>query len=155
MRQHAIRTTCAGAAETHDVFLPEPPNVRYPPVMRTPHLLAVLMLAGCGPAITQREILRRSKIEVSHRESWSDTAFIIVEKEPSDYRYSWEVRAGAFDYSDYPKYRGIHLIAGTERSLRFTRDGCLLEYADSSDRCAHRYYSTAAPPLETFPEFVK
>ena len=123
--------------------------------MRAPHLLLVLVLAGCGPAISQREILNRSKIEVSSREPWSDTAFIIVEKEPSDYRYTWEVRAGAYDYSATRGFHGIHLVPGTERSLTFTRDGCLIGYADRSDRCAHRYYAAAPPPVEIYPEPVK
>ena len=125
--------------------------------MRTAHLLLPVVLVGCGydATTTQREILNRSKIEVSRREAWSDTAFIMVEKEPSDLSFSWEVRAGAYDYSGYPGSHGIHLIQGTERSLRFTRDGCLIEYADRTDRCAHRYYSTAARTPEAYLDPVK
>ena len=47
----------------------------------------------------------------------------------------WKVKAGAFDYSDYPHYKGIYFVPGTERELRFTRDGCLMSYTDHGSRC--------------------
>ena len=111
--------------------------------MRTIAFLLPVLLASCGQLVTQREILIRSKAEVAAREPWADTAVLIVEEKPSaregwfnwDGWFTWVVKAGAWDYSEYPSYKGINLVPGTERELCFTRDGCLLNYADRTGRC--------------------
>ncbi len=102
-------------------------------------LLFVLpaLLVGCGSNLTnQREILKRSQVEIDRREPWSRTAAIFVTN-PGDYdRFTWKVKAGALDYSAYhPIYRGTYFIPGTERELRFTRDGCLMSYDQVGSRC--------------------
>ena len=103
--------------------------------MRALLFLAPVLLASCGSLVSQREIIKRSQAEIAAREPWSDAAVILVEKRPGDYRFTWEVRAGAMDYSDYPSWRGLDLVPGTERDLRFTRDGCLIGYANRGSRC--------------------
>jgi hypothetical protein len=124
--------------------------------MRTLLLLPLpVLLASCGNLTTQREILIRAKAEVAAREPWSDTAVILVEQKPSaqegwftwDGWFAWVVKAGAWDYSEYPSYRGINLVPGTERELRFTRDGCLLSYADRTGRCPRPGF-VSTPPVE-------
>ncbi|MGB6223002.1 hypothetical protein [Haloferula sp.] len=106
-----------------------------------------LLFSGCGNTTSQSDILARAKAEVSKRENWSEQAYIRVDNRPSpDYIFwrdlTWEVSAGAFDYSGYPKYNGINVLPGTERELRFTRDGCLIEYKNSLHRCADGYNAT-------------
>jgi hypothetical protein len=109
--------------------------------MRALLLLLPVVLAGCGTSVTQREILKRSQAEIARREPWSATATILV-KNADDYsRINWKVKAGAFDYSDYPSYKGINFVPGTERELRFSRDGCLLSYSHEGDRCAPVIYT--------------
>ena len=107
--------------------------------MRTLLFLLPVVLAGCSttPSASQREILKRSQAEVARREPWAATAAVFV-KNPDDYWGStWKVRAGALDYSAYyPVYKGVYLVPGTERELRFTRDGCLIEYKSLRDLCA-------------------
>ena len=107
--------------------------------MRTLLFLLPVLLAGCSSttvySVSQREILKRSQAEIARREPWADTAAIIVQN-PQDFsRMTWKVRAGAFDFSDYPPYRGIYFVPGTERELRFNNDGCLTSYADRGNRC--------------------
>ncbi len=121
--------------------------------MRTIAFLLPVLLASCGQMVTQREILIRSKAEVAAREPWSDTAVLLVEEKPSaqegwftwDGWFTWVVRAGAWDYSEYPSYRGINLVPGTERELRFTRDGCLIGYSDKTGRCPRPGFVSEAP----------
>jgi hypothetical protein len=116
--------------------------------MRTIAFLIPVLLASCGQMVTQREILIRSKAEVAAREPWSNTAVILVEEKPSyedgwfnfGGMFTWVVKAGAWDYSEYPSYRGINLVPGTERELRYTRDGCLVSYADKTGRCPRPGY---------------
>lgn len=111
--------------------------------MRTIAFLLPVLIASCAPMVTQREILIRSKAEVAAREPWADTAVLLVEEKPSmeDGWFSWTgwftwvVRAGAWDYSEYPSYKGINMVPGTERELRFTRDGCLVGYDEQTSRC--------------------
>ncbi len=97
------------------------------------------VLTGCSSfgshSVTQREILKQSQLEIARRESWAGAAAIIVENPGELSRLTWKVRAGAFDYSDYPHYKGIYFVPGTERELRFTRDGCLMSYTDRGSRC--------------------
>lgn len=121
--------------------------------MRTIAFLLPVLLASCGQMVTQREILIRSKAEVAAREPWSDTAVILVEEKPSyedgwfnfGGMFTWVVKAGAWDYSEYPSYRGINLVPGTERELRYTRDGCLVSYADKVGRCPRPGFVSATP----------
>ena len=111
--------------------------------MRAILFLLPVLLAGCNSSgdinsfsVTQREIFKRSQAEIDRREPWSGTAAIFV-KNAGDYSRSvWKVRAGALDYSAYSPYKGVYLIPGTERELRFTRDGCLIGYSSVRDRCA-------------------
>lgn len=121
--------------------------------MRTIALLIPLLFASCSSLVTQREILLRSKAEVAAREPWADTAVLLVEKKPAAQDgwinpggwFTWVVRAGAWDYSEYPSYQGINLVPGTERELRFTRDGCLIGYSDRTRRCDRAGYVSSAP----------
>lgn len=112
--------------------------------MRAILLLFPALLVSCGPTLSQREILRRSKIEVATREAWSDSAVLVVNGKPSDYMQpGWVVKAGAYDLGAYPRYQGLHFVPGTERELRFTRDGCLISYRYAGS-CCH-YPLTPAP----------
>ena len=98
-----------------------------------------LLFSSCGigkTAASQRQILRQSKAEIAMREPWADDAAIFIEEDDDFWLHTWKVRAGAFDFSDYPKYTGIHLVPGTQRELIFTNDGCLIRYIDRSSRCA-------------------
>ena len=75
-------------------------------------------------------------MEIARREPWAQTAAMSVEIYEDFWgRSKWKVRAGAFDYSGYPGYRGIDFVPGTERELRFTHDGCLTAYIDRGSRC--------------------
>ena len=107
--------------------------------MRTLLFLLPVVLVGCSSfgsrPVTQREILKQSQVEIARREPWASDAAIFVENPGELSRMIWKVRAGAFDYSDYPHYKGIYFVPGTERELRFTRDGCLMSYADRGNRC--------------------
>ena len=109
--------------------------------MRAPLFLLSVGLAGCSSysseSISQREILKRSQAEISLREPWSRSAAVFV-KNADDYSRSiWKVRAGALDYSAYyPVYKGVYLIPGTERELRFTREGCLIGYDTVAHGCS-------------------
>jgi len=108
--------------------------------MRALPCLLPVILVGCSAGsythtATQREILKKSQAEIARREPWADTATIII-KNPDDFsRMVWKVKAGAFDYSDYPSYKGIYFVEGTERELRFTTDGCLTSYAAPTSNC--------------------
>lgn len=109
--------------------------------------LPVLFGSCANVVVSQREILQRSQDEIALREGWSDTAAIFVEQTPDDYRFTWKVKAGAFDYSDYPSWRGIRFVPGTERELKFTRDGCLVRYDRHRSRCPRTAVYTAAPDV--------
>jgi hypothetical protein len=110
--------------------------------MRALSCILPIVLVGCCDigsftthTATQREILKKSQAEIARREPWADTATIII-KNPDDFsRMVWKVKAGAFDYSDYPSYKGIYFVEGTERELRFTTDGCLTRYAAPRSAC--------------------
>ena len=112
--------------------------------MRALLFILPLVVAGCGSTsnpVSQRQILKRSQAEIARREPWAATAAIYVVEAPEDFIYfwprawKWKVKAGAFDYSGYPRYPGIDFVPGTERELRFTESGCLLDYIDRSSRC--------------------
>jgi len=112
--------------------------------MRALLFLIPVVLAGCGSSsnpVSQRHILKQSQVEIARREPWSATAAVFVAEDPEDsvyfwrHAWKWKIKAGAFDYSDYPRHHGIDFVPGTERELRFTQDGCLVAYIDRSGRC--------------------
>ncbi len=108
--------------------------------MRALLILLPVVLAGCVSnasrfSVSQRQILQRSQAELDRREPWAGNAVILVEN-PDDFtRMTWKVRAGAFDSSDHPSYKGIHFVEGTERELRFSTNGCLTRYSAPGTRC--------------------
>jgi hypothetical protein len=116
-----------------------------------PYLLLPLALvsASCVGTTSQRTILQRAKAEVAMRETWSDTAYIRIEEVPRGGCLTWKVSAGAFDASDYPEYKGPYVLPGTERSLCFSKNGCLLSYTHPNISC-----TKAAPyqPLAPVPD---
>jgi hypothetical protein len=115
--------------------------------MRPWHLLPLAaLLASCAETATYHEILARSKAEVSRRETWSDQAYIRVQQRPEFPNPTWEVTAGALDYSTYPRYEGPWLVSGTERKLHFTRAGCLVSYGYDGSPCAEDYYEPYYEP---------
>ena len=125
--------------------------IPFPNIMRALLVLLPVILAGCvsrsNPA-SQRQILIQSQAEIARREPWSANAAMFVVEDPEDSVYfwrhfwKWKVKAGAFDYSDYPRYHGIDFVPGTERELRFSKDGCLIDYIDRSSRCLRRATTT-------------
>lgn len=123
--------------------------------MITLRLLAIpfiVILASCSHVTSQSHILNRAKAEVAMRENWSDQAYLRVEKVPRDHYYTWrdmtwKVHAGAFDYADYPHYKGIRVLPGSERVLTFSRDGCLVAYDDGARPCASDQVPTEEPTL--------
>lgn len=128
--------------------------------MRTLLFLLPVVLASCGTSsspVSQRQILKQSQVEIARREPWSATAAIFVVEDPDDsvyfwrHTWKWKVKAGAFDYSDYPRYHGINFVPGTERELRFTDDGCLTDYIDRGNRCL-RPVTTVRTETLTVPE---
>lgn len=118
--------------------------------MRAFVIFLPVLLGSCANLVSQREILQRSQDEIASREGWSESAAIFVEQTPDDYRFTWKVKAGAFDYSDYPSWRGIRFVPGTERELRFTRDGCLIRYDRHQSRCP-RPVERAMLPMDAAP----
>ncbi|MES2923514.1 MAG: hypothetical protein V4819_18305 [Verrucomicrobiota bacterium] len=108
--------------------------------MRALLVILPVVLAGCSTdstnySISQREILKRSQAEIARREPWAGTAAIIVQNPGEISRVTWKVRAGAYDFSDYPRYNGIYFVPGTERELRFSSDGCLTKYSNPRRPC--------------------
>jgi hypothetical protein len=110
-------------------------NSRNHPTMRAFLFFLPVVLASCGQVVTQHEILQQSRVELARRETWSDQAIIVVRQSPDDWRMTWRVSAGYFDYSEVPGGQGLRVVPGTERELRFTRDGCLLGYSNPTSRC--------------------
>lgn len=102
-------------------------------------LLIPALLASCGPTISQREVLGRARAEVALRETWADSALIKIRERPSLPWSDWEIQAGKLDESNYPLYEGLDLVPGTERELRFSRTGCLLQYGERLTGCNDRY----------------
>jgi len=96
---------------------------------------------------TQREILRQSQVEISRREPWSANAAVLVEEDDDFWTHRWRVKAGAYDWSDYPKFNGIYFVPGTERELEFTRKGCLVSYSNIGKRCVTDDTMTTDPPM--------
>lgn len=90
-------------------------------------------------------------MEIDLREPWSESAAIFVENPDDKLRDKWEIKAGALDYSAYhPNYKGLYLVSGTERKLRFTRDGCLISYENPRRGCA--MVTTDSTGMFTVPE---
>lgn len=113
--------------------------------MRALLLLFPALLASCGPVVSQREVLGRARAEVVLRESWGDSALILVDERPNFAWSTWKVKAGAMDYSGYPTYEGLDFLPGTERELQFTRNGCLIQYDHRISGCSGRYRYGPAP----------
>lgn len=108
--------------------------------------LPVLVLASCGPVISQREVIGRARAEVALREPWSGSALVLVKDEPAFFWSTWKIRAGQMDYSDYPTYEGLDVVPGTERELQFARNGCLVRYDRRTTGCGARYRMPAPAP---------
>lgn len=109
-----------------------------------------LVSASCVGTTSQRTILQRAQAEVALRESWSDTAYIRIEEAPRGGRFIWKVSAGAFDGSDYPEYKGPYVLPGTERTLRFSKNGCLLSYTHPNISCTEEAPYVAPAPVPDF-----
>lgn len=107
--------------------------------MRRLLLLLPVLLASCGPAISQREVLGRAKAEVALREPWADSALVVVKKKPAFAWSLWKIQAGQLDDSSFPIYEGLDMLPGTERQLLFARNGCLVRYEERTSGCADRY----------------
>ncbi len=109
-----------------------------------------LVSASCVGTSSQRTILQRAKAEVAMRESWSDTAYIRIEEVPRGGCLTWKVSAGAFDGSDYPEYKGPYVLPGTERTLCFSKNGCLLSYKYPNISCTRATSYVAPAPVPDF-----
>lgn len=133
--QYRVRCRVAGRHSISHIQ-PNQPNI-----MRAFLFFIPVVLAACSNessriySISQRQILKQSQAEIALREPWAADAAIFVTNPGEISRLSWKVRAGAFDRSDLPKYKGIHFVSGTERELQFTADGCLTSYADRGNHC--------------------
>lgn len=106
--------------------------------MRVLLLFLPVVLAGCVSnmrPVSQREVLKQSQVEIARRESWSPRAAVFVDDTGDFVRRTWVVRAGEFDFSEYPHYTGIHFVHGTERELVFDGTGCLISYENISNPC--------------------
>lgn len=103
--------------------------------MRAFLALLPLLLASCTTLVTQNDIFAQSRNEIARRETWADQATIMIHEKPGTLQMTWEVSAGYFDSSEAPGLRGLRVVPGTERELRFTRDGCLLGYRQPGSRC--------------------
>lgn len=128
-----------------------------------PHLMHKLLfllpfvLTGCGYfggfgtfSVSQREILKRAQAEIALREPWSDQAAVFVTNPDDTGRSTWKIRAGAIDRSAFsPVYHGTYFVAGTERELRFTRDGCLTRYSFPGSACSIGNAASAPVPFES------
>jgi hypothetical protein len=104
-----------------------------------------LLLASCGSLVTQNDIFQQSRIELARREPWADQATILIQERPDAWQLTWKVSAGSFDYSQRPGAQGLRVVPGTERELRFTRDGCLIGYHQPGTRCLSPVVSSNAP----------
>lgn len=103
--------------------------------MRALSFLLPVLLASCGPVVTQNEIFSQARAEIARRESWADDATILIHQKPDDWHLTWVASAGSFNYAESPNVRGLRVVPGTERELRFTRKGCLIRYTDSTSNC--------------------
>jgi hypothetical protein len=115
--------------------------------MRAFLLLVPVLFAACGPTASQREVLTQAKLEVARREPWARTALIFIENPNENYRFNWQVKAGAYDYTGYPHYSGLHMVPGTERELLFDPAGCLISYTDAHNPCLTSFYTTQTEVL--------
>lgn len=128
-----------------------------------PHLMHKLLfllpfvLTGCGYfggfgtfSVSQREILKRARAEIALREPWADQAAVFVTNPDDTGRSAWKIKAGAIDRSAFsPVYHGTYFVAGTERELRFTRDGCLTRYSFPGSACSIGNAASAPVPFES------
>lgn len=117
--------------------------------MRSILLLLLVLLASCGPVISQREVLGRARAEVNLREPWADSALIKIRERPAFPWSYWKIRAGELDDANFPLYEGLDLVPGTERELKFTRSGCLVQYGERLTGCNDRYLPGVPPPVSS------
>ena len=116
--------------------------------------LLPFVLTGCGYfggfgtfSVSQREILKRAQAEIALREPWADQAAVFVTNPDDTGRSVWKIKAGAIDREAFtPVYRGTYFVSGTERELRFTRDGCLTRYSFPGSECSAR---SAGEPFDS------
>lgn len=113
--------------------------------MRSLLFLFPVLLASCGNVVTQNEIFNQARTEIARRETWADNATILIQQHPDEFHLTWRAVAGSFDYSQAPSVRGIRVVPGTERELRFTREGCLIGYSNPTSRCLDPVVPTGAP----------
>jgi hypothetical protein len=114
--------------------------------MRAILLFLPLCFLSCAPTISQREVLGRARAEVAARETWSDSALIRVTNTPSFLWSKWEIEAGRIDDSSFPVYEGLDMVPGTERELKFARNGCLVSYNHNPSGCSNRYRTVVPSP---------
>jgi hypothetical protein len=119
--------------------------------MRAFLCLFPVVLAGCATTssypVSQREILRQSQVEIARREPWAPMAAIFARESDDFSVVAWKVKAGAYERSDYPNFKGIYFVPGTERELQFSRSGCLLGYIDRGNRCVSTETTVASDTL--------
>jgi len=99
-------------------------------------LSLMLVLGSCADRVSQAYILDRARAEIAAREGWAHLAYVRIDRapgvEPRRLRDRvWKLSACALDQSSYPEYDGINPIPGSQRTLVFTRDGCLIDYRGS------------------------
>jgi hypothetical protein len=113
-------------------------------LLSLPALLPSCMMIETQPEVaSQRDILKQSQAVIASHEPWSRDAAIFVVQKPDALLYrTWKVKAGAFDFSDYPSYKGTYFVRGTERELRFTSKGCLISYSYAGNPCLTTVVST-------------
>jgi len=112
--------------------------------MRSLLFLCPVLLASCGTTVTQNEIFAQARTEIARRETWADNATILIQQHPDEFHLTWRAVAGSFDYSQAPSARGVRVVPGTERELRFTREGCLIGYSNPTSRCLDPVVSSGA-----------
>lgn len=110
-----------------------------------------VLLASCGTTVTQNEIFAQARNEIARRETWSDNATILIEQHPDEFHLTWRAVAGSFDYSQAPTARGIRVVPGTEREMRFTREGCLMSYSNPTSPCLDPAMPLLSPAVEPMP----
>lgn len=113
--------------------------------MRSLLFLLPVLLASCGTTVTQNEIFAQARTEIARRETWADNATILIQQHPDEFHLTWRAVAGSFDYSQAPTARGLRVVPGTEREMRFTRQGCLIGYSYPANRCLDPALPSGAP----------
>lgn len=119
--------------------------------MRSLLFLFPVLLASCGSTVTQNEIFAQARTEIARRETWADNATILIQQHPDEFHLTWRAVAGSFDYSQAPTARGLRVVPGTEREMRFTREGCLIGYSNPTSRCLDPATPQLSPAGEPMP----